>query len=83
MKPGDYTTDEAKRMERLVNEALRAVDEETRRARWREAIELHHAELPAIPVFYWPLFVTTRTGVHDITISPTSDLHYARAWVDG
>ena len=82
-EPGDYTTDEAKRMERLVNEALRAVDEETRRARWREAIELHHAELPAIPVFYWPLFVTTRTGVHDITISPTSDLHYARAWVDG
>ena len=80
--PGDYATEAAKRMERLVNEALGAVDEETRRAKWRQAIELHHAELPIIPVFYWPIFVTTRTGVHDIKISPTSDFHYGSAWVE-
>ena len=81
-EPGDYRTEAALKMERLVNEALEAVDEETRRARWREAIALHHSELPIIPVFYWPIFVTTRTGVHGIAISPTSDFHYGKAWIE-
>ena len=82
-EPGDYTTEAARRMEKLVNEALEADDEETRRSRWREAIELHYAELRAIPVFYWPVFVITRDGVHDIIISPTSDFHFGKAWVQG
>jgi peptide/nickel transport system substrate-binding protein len=81
-KPGDYTTEAAKKMEQLVNEALAAPDEATRKAKWQEAIKLHYDELPAIPVFFWPIFMPVRAGVHDIMISPTSDYHYEKAWVE-
>ena len=81
-EPGDYTTPAAKEMEKLVNEALTAPDEETRAAKWLEVNRLHHEELPAIPVFYWPIFMPIRPGVHDIAISPTSDYHYQNAWVE-
>jgi len=81
-EPGDYTTPAAKEMEKLVNEALSAPDEETRKAKWLEVNRLHHEELPAIPVFYWPIFMPVRPGVHGIAISPTSDYHYQNAWVE-
>lgn len=63
-------------MDALLTKAASSSDPAVREATYKEIGELYAEEVPTIPLFWEPEFVTTRTGVEGVKIGPPFEFNY-------
>lgn len=63
-------------MDRLLLEAASATDEAQREDLYRQIGELFAREVPVIPLFWEPEFITARPGIEGIAIGPPFEFSY-------